>query len=188
MAAEALKGKFLYAEGMGWLRWDGRRWATASDKRVGQVAATWAQRFIVGLVRGGASDEMIKFALRYREVGNVRNLIAGALTAEGDDSLLVNVTDLDRDPDLLNVGNGTVHLPTGTLRPHNPRDLITKLTTVDYNAHATHPDWATALEAVTQPVRDYLQRSFGQPPPGTWGPTTGWRSTPAEARTGRRQS
>lgn len=169
MAVEALKGRFLYAEGVGWLRWDGRRWASATDKRVAQVAATWAQQFIVKLITDGQPDEVVKVALRYREVGNVRNLIAGALTAQGAASILVDATELDRDPDLLNVGNGTLHLPTGQLRAHNPADLITKLTTVNYIPGADHPDWTTALDALTPAARDYVRRSFGAAATGHMG-------------------
>jgi putative DNA primase/helicase len=169
MAAEALKGRFIHADGVGWLRWDGRRWATCSDKRVMQVAATWAEKFIIKLIRSGAPDEAVKTALRYREVGNVTNLVKGAMTAQGTDSILVDVADLDRDPDLLNVGNGTLHLPTGTLRPHNPDDLITKLTKVDFVPDASHPDVAAALDALDPEIRDYARRSFGAAATGYMG-------------------
>jgi len=37
----------------------------------------------------------------------------------------------DRHPDLLNVRNGVVDLRDGTLRPHDPNLMFTKVTMVD---------------------------------------------------------
>lgn len=169
LAGEALKSKFLYAEGVGWLRWDGRRWAGATEKQVMQVAASWVQRFIVRLIREGAPDEAVKFSLRYREVGNVAALIKGALTAEGPDSILVEAASLDTHPELINVANGTLNLRTTQLQPHNPGDLITKLAAVNFKPGAEHPDWQAALEALTPEVRDYVRRSFGAAATGYMG-------------------
>jgi putative DNA primase/helicase len=47
--------------------------------------------------------------------------------------LAVSAEELDTDPMLLNVENGTVDLRTGSLRPHLPEDLITKLAPVEFD-------------------------------------------------------
>jgi putative DNA primase/helicase len=47
--------------------------------------------------------------------------------------LAVSPEELDTDPRLLNVENGTVDLRTGSLRPHLPEDLITKLAPVEFD-------------------------------------------------------
>jgi putative DNA primase/helicase len=47
--------------------------------------------------------------------------------------LAVSPEELDTDPMLLNVENGTVDLRTGSLRPHLPEDLITKLAPVEFD-------------------------------------------------------
>jgi putative DNA primase/helicase len=47
--------------------------------------------------------------------------------------LAVSPEKLDTDPMLLNVENGTVDLRTGSLRPHLPEDLITKLAPVEFD-------------------------------------------------------
>ena len=63
----------------------------------------------------------------------------------------------DTRPDLLCVGNGTVHLPSGELRPHNPDDRLTRITPVDYVPRAVAADWAAALDALDPETVDYLQ-------------------------------
>ena len=83
--------------------------------------------------------------------------------ARGVPGLLVNHEDLDADPWLLNVANGTIDLRTGKLRPHNPADLCTLQAPVAYDPHAAAPLWETCVQC-WQPdddVRDYLQVRAG---------------------------
>jgi putative DNA primase/helicase len=55
--------------------------------------------------------------------------------------LNVITDDLDVDPWLLNVRNGTVDLRTGELREQSPDDLITRIANVDYDPVADCPMW-----------------------------------------------
>jgi len=77
--------------------------------------------------------------------------------------VIVRHEDLDADPYILNCANGTVDLRTGELRHHDPADLCTKQSPVDYDPDATAPLWAKCLER-WQPdmeVLEYLQREVG---------------------------
>ena len=60
------------------------------------------------------------------------------------------------------MNNGTLDLRTGTLRPHDRADLITKCTGVDYQAWAC-PRWTAFLERVIpdEAVRGYVRRAVG---------------------------
>jgi putative DNA primase/helicase len=49
--------------------------------------------------------------------------------------------DLDRNPWLLNVENGTIDLKTGELLPHSQKDMITKMANVSFNKDADCPQW-----------------------------------------------
>ena len=90
--------------------------------------------------------------------------IAGVLQiASALETFAVTVRDLDADPWLLNVGNGTVDLRNKQLRPHNPADRCTKITTADYDPEQPRDQWETFLETV-QPdkgVRGFTQRLVG---------------------------
>jgi putative DNA primase/helicase len=75
----------------------------------------------------------------------------------------VQLEDLDADPYLLNVQNGTYDLRTAELRDHDPADLITKITNAAYDVDAKGLLWSEHLEYF-QPqldVREFLQRFFG---------------------------
>ena len=67
--------------------------------------------------------------------------------------IIVNHEQLDSDPWLLNVANGTIDLRTGELRPHNPDDLCTMQAPVAYDPNAVAPLWDKCLE-VWQPDDD----------------------------------
>ena len=65
-----------------------------------------------------------------------------------ESEIFVRPNELDTDPYLLNFLNGTVDLRTGELRPHDPRDLITKLVHYRYSPQATCPRWRSFLDEV----------------------------------------
>ena len=66
---------------------------------------------------------LTKAALAYR---NRPKLIALERLVQSHPPIRVSVADFDADPWLLNVQNGTIDVTTGSLRPHDPGDLITK--------------------------------------------------------------
>src|SRR5262249_28946465 len=71
---------------------------------------------------------------------------------------------LDADPWLLNVENGTIDLRTGKLRPHRRQDLSTKLCPVIYDPQASCPTWEEFLEVILngkQDVLDYVWKAIG---------------------------
>ncbi len=71
---------------------------------------------------------------------------------------------LDTDPWLLNVSNGTLDLRTGELRPHRREDLITKLAPVEYHADAPCQLWLDFLARIMAGNVDlirFLQRAIG---------------------------
>ena len=73
------------------------------------------------------------------------------------------VDELDNDPDLFNTKAGTIHLPSAELRPHNKRDLITKLSPPSTLAGPSGY-FQDFLESVTNgdaSLMSYLQRIAG---------------------------
>ena len=72
--------------------------------------------------------------------------------------------DLDRDPWLLNVANGTLNLKTGVLESHSRNDLISRLIPIDYSEAAACPRWLSFLERVTEgddELIGFLQKAVG---------------------------
>ena len=140
-----------------WLVWDGTRWA---HDTTGQ-----AQRWMKVTARNLTTDAYAledekdrKAALGTTRRGESSAGVAGALTLAGTEAGIVAAPDdLDADPFLLNCANGTLDLRTGDLRPHEPGDLITKVTRAAYDPAAPGAAFTAFLERV-QP--DPLMRSF----------------------------
>jgi putative DNA primase/helicase len=71
---------------------------------------------------------------------------------------------LDADPFLLNVRNGTLDLRTGQLREHRREDYLTKLVPVEYDLAASCPNWGRFLQRIMDGNADliaYLRRVIG---------------------------
>ena len=86
------------------------------------------------------------------------------VVAQTEPGVLVSLEELDTDPLLLNVKNGTIDLETGELLEPDPRDLITKQAPVTYDPDATCPMWDDFLKRIMHADRDmisFIQRAIG---------------------------
>jgi putative DNA primase/helicase len=96
-----------------------------------------------------ADDDGRKAATKHWLVSqNANRLRAMIDLATTEPGIPVTIDQLDADPFLLNVANGTLDLRTGSLRPHQRSDLITRLSPTRYNEHATSTTWTTFLRDV----------------------------------------
>jgi putative DNA primase/helicase len=146
-----------------WLIWDGRRWA--------RDATGQASRWMKSIARRVTSDALAiehekerQAALNRARRGESSAGVSGALTLAGTEAeIVVTPDDLDAHPFLLNCTNGTMDLRTGELRPHDPADLITKMTNAAYDPGAVGTEFGTFLERVQpdQGMREFLARLLG---------------------------
>ena len=151
-----LRGKYCWAPGLGWMRWDTIKWSRTTTEDVTEQSRLFACTLVANVARGGDPDKIRAYT---------RRMSAGAVRAAADlakGQLLVGADQFDRHPDLLNVANGVVNLCTGELMAHDPGLLFTKCAPTGYWAGATHPDWTAALEALPPDARDWMQVRFGQ--------------------------
>ncbi len=157
LVRRVLRGKYHWAKGLGWMRFDGKRWTAAADPDVIEASRRFAISLVVEQVRSGADPEKIRTYTRRLSAGAVG---AAANLAKGQ--LLIDGSAFDRHPDLLNTANGVVDLRTGKLGPHDPSLLLTKITPTNYVPGATHPDWTLALAALPDDVTEWARERFGQ--------------------------
>ena len=147
-----------------WLVWDNRRWKIDDTGGIVRCA-----KETVRAIREEAADcesedqqkSLMKWALRSEAEARVKSMIA---LAQSEPGIPVSPDDLDADPWLLCVANGTVDLRTGELREHRRDDLITKWTPVAYDQRAECPQWAAFLDTIMagkQPLINFLQRTTG---------------------------
>lgn len=137
--AEAVETQLRYCLGIGWLAWDGKRWAKdGADHRAVEHSKHAARKWTAqaGKNHDEGRPARIKLALTLEGAAHIKNAVE---LAKSDRRLAVAVSDLDRDLMLLNVSNGTIDLRTGKLRQHDRADLITKLAPVFFDPQARHP-------------------------------------------------
>lgn len=156
--AKAYNGRLLHVYGLGWLHWTGTHWA---EDKTG--AGT---RAILDVLRQShteafGDDKLVRDVKACNSAPGIEGVlrIAAALP-----EFTSTVDDLDADPYLLNVANGTFDLRTMELRAHNPADRCTRVTTGAYRPETQGTTWrrflATSLP--DQHVREFLQRYVGQ--------------------------
>lgn len=149
-----------HAAGLGWFVWDGRRWIHDETSQVHR----WAQdiaRSIATAARQTGDLELLKHARRSE---SKYRLTAMPEVAAVDPRVVCTADQLDADPWLLNVANGTIDLRTGLLLPHDPKLLITKLAPVAYDPSAPCPAFESFLRRIfdgDQALIDFLQRAAG---------------------------
>ena len=128
------EGRLMHVPGIGWHAWDGRRWAAET----GEV-----YRAVHVSLRTALHD-----AADLEEDARKRLLGAAAKVDTGTDKMLKHAQarpeltclagQLDADPWLLNVANGTLDLRTLELRPHDPADRITKVAAAPFLLERRH--------------------------------------------------
>ncbi len=154
LAARAA-GRLLYCKAYGWLTWAGTHWQPDDG-----VAA---RNELLALLRTAVRDnnaETVKAATQCMNDGPQRGVLnIASLLPE----FYVTVEDLDSDPYLLNLANGTYDLHTHELRDHDPADRLTKVARAGYDPQASAPLWTEHLEYFQpdEQVRQFLQRFFG---------------------------
>lgn len=147
-----------------WLVWDGQRWKPDTDGGVMMVAKRTA-RSLYGLAEREPDDVRRKALVRWAAESETERRLKSMLSlAQSEPGIAIEAERLDADPLLLNVANGTLDLRTGTLRPAQRADFITKLVPVDYRPDAVCPEFERLLHRLfdhVPAVRHYLQRVFG---------------------------
>lgn len=130
--------RLRHCQGLGWLQWDGRRWAP------GQEPWPQALETIEDLHRNARTDESArKYAHALGNTGKVRALIDAA---SHDPAIAITSAELDQDPWLLAVENGVIDLRTGELHEHSPDYLITRFAPIVYLPDAVAPRFLQFLD------------------------------------------
>ena len=150
--------QFLHCEAYGWLAWTGTHW-----ERIG--AESRLERAVVDALKRRRAAAV--------EISNehvIRAAKPSATNVRSTKFLFKSLVEMgigafDADPDLLNVKNGIVHLPTGELRPHDPTQYMTYCIGVDYDQGASAERWLSFLRSTvhegSEEIIRYLQRSVG---------------------------
>jgi putative DNA primase/helicase len=171
-----------------WLGWDGVRWVadnTGAVWRLAKETVTAMYEDAAALQDENARTDLAKHTLKSESEARIRAMIELAKTEPG---IPIVPAELDADPWLLNVKNGTVDLRTGKLRPQRRDDRLTKLAPVAYDPDVRADLWESFLARILPDpeLRAFVQRAVGYSITGltteerlffAYGPTATGKST-----------
>ena len=145
-----------------WFYFDGRRWVADETGEVMRCAKATALA-IRKETEAWSPDpgELFKWAGKSKSRERLQAMVSLAASEPG---IALVPGQLDADPWLLNVENGTLDLRTGKLRLHEPDDLQTKMCNAAYSVHATSERWERFLDEITggsAALKGLLQRAVG---------------------------
>ncbi len=147
-----------------WLIWDGERWRRDATAEAERKAKDTVRSIYVEA--SACEDDTRRAAIAKWAKASEANARQQAMLAQAmsEPGIPVMPDDLDADPWLLNVRNGTLDLRTGELMPHRRDDLITKRAPVEYDPAAECPIWQRFLLRVldcSSTLISFLQRAAG---------------------------
>lgn len=165
--------RLRYVKEWGWLAYSGGAWS----RERGGVVDCYAKETIRALHIEAADErdeakrkELAAWASQCER--NRGKILGDTLAlAESDPRVRVTAEDFDSNPLLLNVENGTLDLgainPESyafTLRPHDPRDLLTQTAPARFDQDAACPRWLRFVSEIMgddAETVDFLQRAVG---------------------------
>lgn len=147
-----------------WFYWSGVKWQEDMQAMAGRRAFEVVQGIYKEAADADTRDAratLSEWAVASESVGHINGMMSLAKQMPG---LVILPDEMDTDPWLLNMPNGTVDLRTMKLTPHNQQDLITKVTGAPWETEAPCPRWEKFLSEVfdfDREIIDYVQRVVG---------------------------
>jgi putative DNA primase/helicase len=138
-----------------WIVWNGKCWqiddgALIHEKGLEMVRGLYNEQLKTTDYRERMDIE--KYAMLSE---SVRRREAFIKAASWIIELNISSEELDTNPWLLNVQNGTIDIQTGEFREHRQEDMITKVAHVDYEPNTDCPAWKQFVrETVCLPCED----------------------------------
>lgn len=171
LAANGAADRLRYRFGDGWYVYDQQRGVWVEDdakltlaRRVaGPILRAVVGSYAAELLSRNARDEELEPVLAWRRsVGNNWALNNALGAAAGMEEFVTEPDAWNARPELLNCRNGTLELTSGTLRPHDPADLLTWQAGAAFDPAARHEYVDQLAELLQRDGRhDFLQRLTG---------------------------
>lgn len=162
-----------------WYVWDGKRWNMNLDGEVYRRASNTVRQMYAEAGRleeqaatlddseeerrqtlGKMAEKLSEWARKSEAKARLEAMVG---LAQSRENIPVMLDQLDPDPWLLNVNNGTLDLRSCALKAHDPADLITKLAPVEYDPDATFQLWDDFINYILpdEERRTFVQRAAG---------------------------
>lgn len=137
-----------------WLIWDGARYAVDRKHDIVERMTETVRSIFEEAAKPGLDSDVSKALAKHAAKSLDRPRLESAITlARSKTGIAVIPNELDFDPHLLNVQNGTINLMTGGIEAHDRRNRMTKLAPVTYDPQAEAPVF-----------RAFVNRAMGDDP------------------------
>ena len=148
-----------------WYIYDGRVWRPDQhDIKIAEMAKDFRDALLAFAPSITSEDTRNRYLKRVDALDQRKYRDLMVKDAASDPTVTVDMSAFDRDKFLFNCHNGTINLITGEFRPHDPKDMLTKMTEVDYVPDAVCERWLTFMDEVMEGDKErikYLQKAIG---------------------------
>jgi putative DNA primase/helicase len=147
-----------------WLVWDGSRWEADEGALIHERGLETVRNIYDDMLKTDDWRERIEIEKYAVLSESMRRREAFVKAASLIKALNITSEELDRNPWLLNVKNGTIDVATGEFREHRQEDLITKIANVEYDPQADCPLWKQFVREIMDykaGVMNFVQTAAG---------------------------
>lgn len=126
-----------------WFHWNGSHWEGEED---GGFILKYTEQFLYKAMKDAVDASNKSFIITLLNAQSVGNVKAAMIYLK--EMVSIPEKDFDRNQSLFNVGNGTIDLTTGELKPFDKTDFITRIGNVDFDKDASAQKWDKHLELI----------------------------------------
>jgi putative DNA primase/helicase len=147
-----------------WIVWDGKHWELDDGYLIHDRGLQMIRGIYAELLKTADYRDRLDIEKHAMQSESARRRKAFVEVASWIPELNVKTDNLDNDPWLFNVENGTIDLRTGEIREQKPEDLITKIAHVSYDKAADCPAWKQFIREIMNYNTDlirFIQRAAG---------------------------
>lgn len=147
-----------------WFAWNGAHWIEDTSGEAARRAQATARSILIEAYNAEEKSEVKRLGAWAFSSQNRGKLDAMLDLAKSQTGITIPITQFDSDPLKLNFLNGTLDLRSGSLRAHNPIELLSKQIQLNYDPKATCPLWLKFLDEIMdhgQEIIAYLRRCIG---------------------------
>jgi putative DNA primase/helicase len=141
-----------------WVVWNGKYWEMdEGDGLIHAKGLEMVRNIYEDLLKTADYRERIDIEKAAMTSESVRRRKSFVEAATWISALRIKTDELDTNPWLLNVKNGTVDMQSGEFREHKQQDMITKIANVEYSPDADCPMWKQFVREIMDCKADIIK-------------------------------
>jgi P4 family phage/plasmid primase-like protien len=147
-----------------WLVWSGTYWQRDMDGGLLRLAIETVEAMFAASSQITNEEFRTKFRIFALQTQARQKIVAMIELAKADSRIVLSADNIDKDPMLLGVLNGTIELATQIFREGRREDYITQCCSVAYDPEAQCPEWEKfelKIAGGDVSLVSYKQRYFG---------------------------